>query len=218
MEHEEAVSSLAAERYVAHELSPAEQLAFEEHFFDCPKCADEVRFEMTFAANARAVLREQRMAPSPASRWAGWVRRLGSLRPTPALGFSFAANLVLVVGLGYLLLNSGHQPPAQFIQQPFFAPGPSHGAEDVHALLPGQTSYQVRFPAPSPASQSYSYEILDAAGKRESSGSVPGTAAEDGSLYFQAPVLKLPAGVHTLAVRAGEGGEIVSWSQFRTSR
>ena len=101
MEHEEAVSSLAAERYVAHELSPAEQLAFEEHFFDCPKCADEVRFEMTFAANVRAVLREQRMRHRPHRAGPVGYAVCGSLRPTPALGFSFAANLVLVVGLGY---------------------------------------------------------------------------------------------------------------------
>jgi hypothetical protein len=218
MEHEEAVSSQAAERYVAHELSPAEQEAFEEHFFDCPKCADEVRFEMTFAANARAALREPRLAPSPAQRWAEWVRRLASLRPAPALGFSFAANLALAAGLGYLLLSGGRQPVAQFMQRPYFAPGPSHGAEDVHALLPGQTSYLVRFFPPSAASQSYSYEILNAAGQRESSGSVPGMAAEDGNLYFQAPVLRLPPGVHTLVVRIGDGGEIVSWSQFRISR
>ena len=88
----------------------------------------------------------------------------------------------------------------------------------MHALLPAKPPTRYVSPLPAAASQSYSYEILDAAGKRESSGSVPGTAAEDGSLYSQAPVLKLPAGVHTLAVRAGEGGEIVSWSQFRTSR
>ncbi len=219
MEHDEAVGSQAAERYAAHELSPAERKAFEEHCFACPQCAEEVRFQMTFMANLRAVLLEQRMEAqaAPAPRWAGWARRLAWLRPTPALGFSFAANLALAAGLGYVLLTGGRGPAVPQFTQPHFAPGPSHGAEDVHALLPGQTSYLVRFPAPSAASQSYSYEILDAAGKRESSGSLTAPATEDGYLYFEAPVLRLPAGVHTLVVRGGAGGEIVSWSKFRIS-
>jgi len=57
MAHDEAIRSQAAERYVAGELAPAERDAFEEHFFDCPECAEEVRWELVFAANARALLR-----------------------------------------------------------------------------------------------------------------------------------------------------------------
>ena len=49
MEHHEAVRSRAAERYVARELPPAERDAFEQHFFDCPECAQEVQFEQAFA-------------------------------------------------------------------------------------------------------------------------------------------------------------------------
>jgi anti-sigma factor RsiW len=220
MEHDEAVRSQAAERYVARELSPAEQEAFEEHFFDCRKCAEDVRFEMTFAANVRAVLREQRAEHQPApepraanswGRWPAWLRR------RPALALSFAANLALAGGLGYLLLTGTHELAVPQFTQPYFAPGPTHGAEDVHAILPGETSYQVRFPAPS-AATSYSYEVLDAAGKRESSGSLKAPATEDNNLYLQVPVRRLPAGVHTLVVRGGSGGEIVSWSKFRTSR
>jgi len=67
MEHEEAIRLHAAERYVARELSPTEQDAFEDHFFDCAECAEDVRFEVTFAANLRAVLSQcprRRNSPS----------------------------------------------------------------------------------------------------------------------------------------------------------
>jgi hypothetical protein len=221
MEHDEAVRFQAAERYVAHELSPAERDAFEEHFFDCQECADDVRFEMTFAANARAVFREQRAerrpAPEPRAAdsrgsWLAW------LRPRPALAFSFAANFALAAGLGYVLLTGTHELAVPQFAQLYYAPGPTHGAEDVHAILPGETFYQVRFPAPGAASQSYSYEVLGAAGRRESSGSLKAPASEDADLYLQLPVRSLPAGVHTLVVRGGSGGEIVSWSRFRISR
>ena len=221
MEHDEAVRSRAAEHYVAHELSPAERDGFEEHFFDCQECADDVRFEVTFAANARAVFREQRaeQLPVPAPRRASpWGRWLALGRPRPALAFSFAANFALAAGLGYVLLTGTHEFAVPQFTQPYFAPGPTHGAEDVHAILPGETSYQVRFPAPGGASQAYSYEVLDAAGKRESSGSLKAPASEDANLYLQLPVRNLPAGVHTLVVRGGGGGEIISWSRFRISR
>jgi hypothetical protein len=221
MEHDDAIRSHAAERYAAHELSPAEQDAFEGHFFDCQECADEVRFELTFTANVRAVSREQRAerqpAPEPprATFWEKWRDRL---RLRPALAFSFAANFVLAAGFGYVVLTGTHESARPRFTQPYFAPGPTHGAGDVHAIPAGETSYIVRFPAPSAASQSYSYEVLDANGKRESSGSLPAPASGEDSLYLQIPLDRLPAGVHTLVVRGGSGGEIVSWSKFRTSR
>jgi len=221
MEHDEAIRSQAAERYAARELSPAEQDAFEEHFFDCQECADDVRFELTFAANVRAASLEHGVEHQPVpqppiarswEKWRDWFR----LRP--ALAFSFAANFVLAAGFGYVLLTGIHESTVPRFTQPYFAPGPTLGAEDVHAIPAGETSYVVRFPSPSAASQAYSYEILDATGKRESSGSVKAPGSDDAYLYLQAPVSSLPRGIHTLVVRCGPGGEIVSWSRFRTSR
>jgi len=219
MEHDEAIRSLAAERYVARELSPAEQDAFEAHFFDCRECAEDVRFELTFAANVRAVSREQRAEHQPApeppkgesEKW--WDR----IRLRPALAFSFAANFVLAAGFGYVLLTGAHESAGPRFTQPYFAPGPTKGAGDVHAIPAGEAFYEVRFPA-SAASQSYSYEVLDSNGKRESSVSLQGPAAEDGYLTLQVPVRSLSAGIHTLVVRGGAGGEIVSWSKFRIAR
>jgi hypothetical protein len=75
----------------------------------------------------------------------------------------------------------------------------------------------VRFPAPNAASQSYSYEILNAAGRRESSASLNAPAGGDANLYLQVPIRSLSPGIHTLVVR-GADGEMDSWSKFRTSR
>ena len=43
MTHADAVRTLAAERYLLDEMPEIERFAFEEHFFACPDCADEVR-------------------------------------------------------------------------------------------------------------------------------------------------------------------------------
>ena len=43
MKHEEAEAGMAAERYVLGELHDRELEQFEEHFFSCPECAQDVR-------------------------------------------------------------------------------------------------------------------------------------------------------------------------------
>jgi len=218
MDHQDAIRSRAAERYVARELSAEEENAFEEHFFDCPRCAEDVRFELTFAANTRAAARtlaEEAPLRLPKSGFFAGARAW--LRLRPALAFSFAANLILAAALGYSLLRSAYHPaPARFISL-YFAPGPTHGAGDVHIIPPGGTSYLVRFLAPAAKSTSYSYELLDADGRHESGASLSSPAGEDESLCFELPLAGLPAGIHTLVVRSGPNGDIVSWSKFRTS-
>lgn len=214
MEHDEAVRSKAAERYVAHELSAAEQDAFEEHLFDCPECADEVRLELTFSVNARAVAREPQPRPQQTGgKWLGW------LRPSPAMGLSLAANLALAAGLALVLVEHAREAGQPRLARIYFAPGPAHGAADVHVLGRGDRFYGVRFLAPSQKSLSYFYEILDVSGRRESSGFLAAPSMEDAELSVQAPVEGLPNGVHTLQIRAcGADGDIVSRSRFQSSR
>ena len=221
MEHDEAVNSQAAERYASHELSPADRTAFEEHFFDCRECADTVRFELAFAANVRAISLEMRAQEQRLLARAGagsWGELLGWLRLRPVAAFSVAANLVLAAGLGYVLLSHTHQAARPRLIAAYFAPGPAKGAETVHSIAAGETIYQVRFDILGQKSPSYAYEILDGAGKPESSGSLKAPASEDDSLNLQIPVENLPAGVHTLVVRGELNGEIVSWSKFSTAR
>jgi anti-sigma factor RsiW len=43
MTHEQAVEKQATERYLLEEMPELERFAFEEHLFDCPICADDVR-------------------------------------------------------------------------------------------------------------------------------------------------------------------------------
>jgi hypothetical protein len=100
MDHEQAIQTQASIRYAVGELTGAERDSFEEHFADCPDCMKDVETSTVFAANTRAVFREQasagRRAKGPS--WFAW-------RPFPALALSAAFNVVLVAGLGYGLLH-----------------------------------------------------------------------------------------------------------------
>src|ERR1700691_2710648 len=56
MEHSQAVEQMAAERYLLNELTPDAREAFEEHVFDCPDCAMDLRAAVAFVDEAKAQL------------------------------------------------------------------------------------------------------------------------------------------------------------------
>ena len=58
MDHPSTRDRNLAERYLLGELDAAEAAEFEEHYFDCPVCAEEVREGSRFIANVKVVLRE----------------------------------------------------------------------------------------------------------------------------------------------------------------
>jgi anti-sigma factor RsiW len=62
MDHLDAVRLRAAERYVLKQLTAMEAEAFEEHFFSCPECAEEVRWIAMFEDNARKAVKAREMA------------------------------------------------------------------------------------------------------------------------------------------------------------
>jgi hypothetical protein len=92
MDHETAVQLKAAEGYFLGELAGEDRDAFEEHFFMCPECAEDVRTLQIFAANAKAVFRE----PSVPA---------GVLTSNRFFWLSAAVNCGLILGLGYMLLS-----------------------------------------------------------------------------------------------------------------
>ncbi|MGA2134298.1 MAG: zf-HC2 domain-containing protein [Bryobacteraceae bacterium] len=226
MEHEEAIQSQAAERYVAHKLPPTERDAFEAHFFDCPECAEEVRWEQIFAANGRAAVRRPmewpQPPPAPAPSVPATPPKLSWMpRWLPALPLSLATNCALAAAIVFLLVTPARKPaPAQWTEaqwtvDEYFAPGPARGA-DLHTLPGGTPVYQIRFP--SIATSSYSYEVLDSQARRELSGSLAAPAAPDTNLRLTVSVGSLAPGVHTLIVHGLPSGEIASKSRFQTTR
>ncbi len=56
MDHIEAVRTRAAERYALKQMTPAEIEIFEEHFFTCQECAEEIRWISVFEQNAKKVV------------------------------------------------------------------------------------------------------------------------------------------------------------------
>ena len=54
--HEEAVQTLATEKYLLGELHPELRAEFEEHVFNCRQCAFDLWAAATFLAHAKVIL------------------------------------------------------------------------------------------------------------------------------------------------------------------
>lgn len=56
MTHFEAIEGRLAEGYLLGELTAEQREQYEEHYFGCSECAEEIRWGAMFLANARRVL------------------------------------------------------------------------------------------------------------------------------------------------------------------
>jgi hypothetical protein len=100
MDHNEAVRLQAAEKYLLGELPKEQHAAFEEHYFDCSACAEELKTTVAFLESSRQVVREgvpqaideKRLVPavSNAGGWFSWLR--------PAFAVPVFAALLLFIG------------------------------------------------------------------------------------------------------------------------
>src|SRR5258708_8684403 len=114
MDHELAIKDQSVERYFINEMEPPEREAFEEHFFGCDLCADDVRATSAFVDNAKAILKERKTWPKAAGRgrmgrWLGWFR------PAFATG-ALAALCLVVIGYQNLSVIPGLKAPRSMAQ------------------------------------------------------------------------------------------------------
>lgn len=63
MDHVQALTSMSTEKYLLGELTPAACDDFEEHFFGCKDCADDVRSGATFLEHSKILLATPAVAP-----------------------------------------------------------------------------------------------------------------------------------------------------------
>jgi anti-sigma factor RsiW len=109
--HEEAETTLATERYLLGEMTVGERDAFEEHFFSCTRCADDVRAGAVLQDGVRAGLAATRTGAATKAETAGPPRvlpfRTNRSIGTTLLPWAVAATLALVAGYQALVVVPG---------------------------------------------------------------------------------------------------------------
>src|SRR5262249_36928039 len=124
MEHNEAMVNHTAERYLLHELSEQERDAYEEHFFTCSACAEEVKAATEFMDNARKVVQNELQVQiySHAARrsiWGSWLNFRSMLHPIPAAACVFLVAVSAFAGYqnGVLIPRLSQAASAHVIPQ-----------------------------------------------------------------------------------------------------
>ena len=206
MDHNQAARLQAPARYLLGELSPQEREEFEEHYFTCPECAEELRTGAIFAANVRAVFRELTHRPTPvipatrrpdAPLWA-W------LRPSfqPALTAAFAIALIAVMFHDRGVISNLRNELAQYNQESsvpsFQIYAAERGDRQLVTVPRNAASFNVTFDIP-PEDKvvPLAAQVEDSGGRTRST--TPLAAGESATLRL--PVAKYPAGPYTLVLR-----------------
>jgi len=104
MNHQEATQQGAVEKYLLNELAPPERDEFEEHFFDCPECAEDLHMTAAFldtAARELERLTPRRLTPEHSAPERRAPKRAGASRFAflfrPAFAAPAFATLLLVI-------------------------------------------------------------------------------------------------------------------------
>lgn len=213
MTHEDAIRTLAPERYLLDEMSDQEREAFEAHYFSCSACAEDLRManlireEMRSDVPAGVTPASAHAAPAATViRPARWSRRIGQSVVVP---WAVAASLALVVGYQSVATDATlRQALAPQALSPVVLRGATRGAAPVVSLTDGQSLVALSLDAiVEPATQQLSFDLLGPSENALLSGraSVPPSGVP---LLLLVPSDRLAGpGRHTLVVRDADRPE-----------
>jgi hypothetical protein len=206
MDHSEAIQLKAAERYLLGELTGTEREQYEEHFFGCHECAQDVQAGAVFMDNAREVLASETMvAPVVAAQpreqsWFSFFLRPAFAAPALALLLLVAAyqNVIVIPRLKTAL---GQATEPQVLSSFSLIAENSRGGAPLTIRVPLNKQFSLFLDIP-PGNQFpyYNCELLAESGKAEFSVKVLSTAAKD-TIQLLVPASRLSAGKHVLIVR-----------------
>jgi hypothetical protein len=226
MNHSEAVEQMATERYLLDELSADEREAFEEHVFDCPTCALDLRAGSAFVAEAKIQLPAMTMTSAEPGK-AGKPGKKASFWHSlwqPA----FAAPVFAVLLIALIYENTVTFPALRTAaNQPRVVPvAPLHGATrgGDHPTLTADRAHGLVLPIDLPQEPgmaptvSYSFSLRDPQGKIAWSGAAAATADNAGGeqeLSIVVPGAMLENGSYSLAVTSVDAhGERTPIAQY----
>lgn len=203
MNHDDAMEMMAAERYILGELEPAERDAFEEHFFDCTVCADDIRDSAKFAAGVRT-------SDAKVKHYSRWATAAAAAAVAIGLAYQYAPPQVA---------HLWHGTPA-----PVGVPVRVAGEQiiELDASRAATTAYRIRtdqavslrfiVPPPDQPHPPYACELRDESGRVIESKTVTEKEAAD-TITMPLSTTPLHRGHYTLEIRGGDR-EIVTTYPF----
>jgi hypothetical protein len=211
MDHNDAIRLQAGVKYVLGELSPVQREGYEEHYFDCPECAVDIKALATFADTTREVLRQERdnqFAKNLAPARAGWQRWFRPVVAVPA----FAA-LLLVIGYQKVTIRYAREEGSAGSAQLFVSSRASkmavtRGDEEIAKyLVRPNESLPLKFDfTPTPSFDAYVCQLQDESGRSVLQLRVPGSFTNK-ELNLVVPAGVVKPGKYTLVFTGDPGGK-----------
>jgi hypothetical protein len=219
MEHSQAAEQKFVEKYLLQELSTTQRDEFEEHFFECPLCAADLRATHAFLEAARAELAKPVATPQskPAAPRVPWWKDLLPRFPVlvPA---ALAASLALLIYQNVVTVP-GLRRQVATLEQPEILPtlslagGASRGGSLASATVDGAHSILLQFDIPGQDRFTrYVCSLYSPAHQLLASVPVAAEAAKD-TVSLRVPVRgKMGGGAYTLDVRGLSAAETAAQS------
>jgi hypothetical protein len=207
MNHDEAIRLKAAEKYLLGELSAELRDQYEDHYFGCPECAQDVRTGAVFVDNARDVLvppsvTELGAKHQPASPGGWWATLL-----RPAFAVLALALLLLVAGyqnavtIPHLKTALSQSDVAQTLPSFSLISGNSRGGAPLAISVPAGKPFSLFVDIPPKGSYaSYVCEFQTESGTPELSLNVSADEAKR-TVQLLIPAGRLTSGKLVLVVR-----------------
>src|SRR4051794_6317621 len=155
MDHIQAVNTLAAERYMLGEMTEAERQDFEEHYFSCGECADDVRAGGVMEDGARAGF-----LGSGSVRAAATVVQMPAPKSrsrSVALPWAIAATFALVAGYQALTVEPRGGDLGPVALTPVTLRPAARGAEAIVSATGGRVTLAIDLAA-APGGRDIDYE------------------------------------------------------------
>ncbi len=212
MNHSEAVEQMLAEKYLLNELPSEMRDAFEEHMFDCPECAFDMRAGAAFVDEAKVQLPGLTMDPGTASAQRSGnesglpakKRNLFSwLQPifaSPVFAAPVFATLLVIVGyqnlVTYPTLRASSTEPRLVSSLALHAGTRSGGHTAVEADRKQGVVLAVDLPQQA-AYSSYSVDLYNPQGKLAWTQKISVVGTEDGTVWLMIPGAGLQQGSYS---------------------
>jgi len=210
MTHQQAVETLASERYLLDEMSEPERSEYEAHYFDCADCAEDVRLGQLIREEARRAGAAAPAATKPVRGAriltpARWQRPMVAARWAAVAALAVLASYQSFVTVPALREASAPQPLA-----PVMLRGATRGAAVVVTIARGQRFVTlVADVMAEPQTRMLSYDLLDAGRASLLSGLAP-VPPSSAPLMLLIPVDEFQRpGRYTLIIRSADQARAV---------
>ncbi len=208
MTHDEAIHDGATERYVLDDMTNEERDAFEEHYFDCAVCAEDVKAAIAIRDEGLAYVDQPIVEPlivPPPIPFQPRPRRL------PASLAAAASAMIAVVSMYAGVVQPKQKQLAEALT-PFVTDGQEHKLESTRgpeelAVIDHRNSAVLTIDLETDdRSPRYNFVVFDSAGQRQFTVPIDGARAREEFIPLAIRGGTLKPGTYTLRVDGTEAG------------